>query len=118
MTRWTFDSIPDQSGRTAIVTGANTGIGFETARALARKGAHVILACRSLEKAWQAVARLQRESAFARVEAQSLDLSDLESVRAFAGAFAASDQRLDLLVNNAGVMVPPFSKTRQGFELQ
>lgn len=118
MPPWTFDIIPDQSNRTAIVTGANTGIGFETARALARKGAHVILACRSLEKGWRAVARVQKEAPLARVEAQALDLSNLESVRAFADAFAADHQHLDLLVNNAGVMIPPFSRTTQGFELQ
>jgi NAD(P)-dependent dehydrogenase (short-subunit alcohol dehydrogenase family) len=118
MSRWNFDSIPSQSGRTAIVTGANTGIGFETARALARKGARVILACRNLEKGREAVSRVHRETPLARVEAQPLDLSDLASVRAFARAFSGAHQRLDLLVNNAGVMIPPFSRTKEGFELQ
>jgi NAD(P)-dependent dehydrogenase (short-subunit alcohol dehydrogenase family) len=118
MARWTFDDIPDQTGRTAIVTGANTGIGYETARMLALAGAHVVLACRSPEKG-EAAARTIREAdpkgtaAFA-----PLDLADLDSVVAFAGTFAADHDRLDLLVNNAGVMVPPLGRTEQGFELQ
>ncbi len=118
MTEWNFDSIPDQSGRTAIVTGANTGIGYETARALARKGAKVILACRDVSKAATAVARIQAEKPTGSVEAQALDLSDLESVRSFAESFAKQNSRLDLLINNAGVMIPPKSQTKQGFELQ
>lgn len=118
MTPWTFDSIPDQSGRTAIVTGANSGIGYEAARALARKGAHVILACRDLARAEAAARRLRDERPAGRVEVLRLDLSDLESVREFAAQFAAAHARLDLLICNAGVMVPPESRTRQGFELQ
>jgi NAD(P)-dependent dehydrogenase (short-subunit alcohol dehydrogenase family) len=118
MTDWTFDSIPPQTGRTAIVTGANTGIGYETARALARKGAHVILACRDLQKANAAVERIASERPAGSVRARELDLSDLESVRRFAEQFAGEHERLDLLINNAGVMVPPASKTKQGFELQ
>src|SRR5262245_29363075 len=118
MSAWTFADIPPQHGRTAIVTGANTGIGYETARALARKGARVVLACRNLDKATQAAGRLSLESPLAKVEAQQLDLSDLDSVRAFCSATLATTSRLDILVNNAGVMVPPFSRTAQGFELQ
>ena len=118
MSRWNFDSIPNQSGRVAIVTGSNTGIGFETARALARKGAQVILACRNLHNGQDAAGRVQNESPIATVEAQPLDLSDLGSVRAFASAFSGAHERLDLLVNNAGVMIPPFGRTKQGFELQ
>jgi NAD(P)-dependent dehydrogenase (short-subunit alcohol dehydrogenase family) len=118
MTTWSFDSIPDQTGRVAIVTGANTGIGYETARALARKGARVVLACRDLGKARAAVERIQAERPAGSAEAQALDLSDLESVAAFAAAFTAANDRLDLLINNAGVMVPPQGRTRQGFELQ
>ncbi|HRI51630.1 MAG TPA: oxidoreductase, partial [Pseudomonadota bacterium] len=118
MSAWNFDSIPDQSGRIAIVTGANTGIGYETARALARKGAWVILACRDLAKASAAAARIQAEQPSGNVQAQPLDLSDLESVARFAERFAAEHDRLDLLINNAGVMVPPKSQTKQGFELQ
>lgn len=118
MSAWTFDSIPDQSGRVAIVTGANTGIGYETARALARKGAWVILACRDLQKASAAAERIQAEHPSGSVQAQQLDLSDLDSVARFAERFVGEHDRLDLLINNAGVMVPPASRTKQGFELQ
>lgn len=118
MSAWTFDSIPDQSGRVAIITGANTGIGYEAARALVRKGAWVILACRDLQKASAAAERIQAERPAGSVQAQPLDLSDLESVARFAERFAGEHDRLDLLINNAGVMVPPPSRTKQGFELQ
>ena len=118
MSRWTFDSIPDQTDRIAIVTGANSGIGFETARALAAKGAHVVLACRNQEKGRDALARIEADQPAGSLELMLLDLSDLDSVAAFAEGFAARHQRLDLLINNAGVMVPPESATKQGFELQ
>jgi len=118
MSAWNFDSIPSQSGRTAIVTGANTGIGYETARALARKGAAVVLACRDLQKATAAAERILAEHPVGSVQPQALDLSDLDSVRRFAEHFTAEHTRLDLLINNAGVMVPPQSQTKQGFELQ
>ncbi len=118
MPTWTFDDIPDPSGRTAIVTGANSGTGFETARALARKGAQAILAYRSLEKARDAADRLRAAIPNATVAILPLDLADLESVRAFATRFRAEHSKLDLLILNAGVMVAPESKTVQGFELQ
>jgi NAD(P)-dependent dehydrogenase (short-subunit alcohol dehydrogenase family) len=118
MTAWTFDDIPDQSGRTVIVTGANTGIGFETARMLALKGARVTLACRNLDKGREAVTRIQSESPDAAVSLEQLDLSDLRDVEAFTARFKDRHERLDLLILNAGVMVPPESKTAQGFELQ
>ncbi len=118
MSAWTFDSIPDQAGRVAIVTGANTGIGYETARALARKGARVILACRDMAKAQAAATAIAAEKPAGSVEAQPLDLSDMESIQRFAQSFTSSQTRLDLLINNAGVMVPPEGRTRQGFELQ
>jgi NAD(P)-dependent dehydrogenase (short-subunit alcohol dehydrogenase family) len=118
MPAWTFHDIPDQTGRTAIVTGANTGIGFETARMLAQKGAHVLLACRNLDKARAALERILAERPSGSASVAALDLSDLASVDAFAAAFRAEHARLDLLIENAGVMVPPFSRTKQGFELQ
>lgn len=118
MTTWTFRDIPDQTGRTAIVTGANTGIGLETARMLALKGANVVLACRNPEKGAAALARIQADNPKGETSLAALDLSDLDSVAAFASAFASKHQRLDLLVNNAGVMVPPLGRTKQGFELQ
>jgi NAD(P)-dependent dehydrogenase (short-subunit alcohol dehydrogenase family) len=116
--KWTVDDIPDQTGRIAIVTGANTGIGYETARALAHAGADVTLACRSREKGEAAAARIAGEGPRGRAVFQALDLADLESVRRFAGDFAKAHDRIDLLVNNAGVMVPPESRTKQGSELQ
>ena len=118
MDRWTSADIPDQTGRTAIVTGANTGIGLETARMLALKGANVVLACRNIEKGKVAVERVQSAGPRGSVTLAALDLSDLDSVAAFAATFAASHERLDLLVANAGVMVPPLGRTKQGFELQ
>jgi NAD(P)-dependent dehydrogenase (short-subunit alcohol dehydrogenase family) len=118
MDAWNVNSIPDQSGRRAIVTGANTGIGLETARALAGKGAHVTLACRDLDKGQAAMQRILAESANASVSLEQLDLSDLRNVEAFAARFKDQHERLDLLILNAGVMVPPESKTAQGFELQ
>ncbi len=115
---WDFSDIPDQAGRTAVVTGANSGIGFETARALARKGARVILACRSETRGQDAVARIRDETPAASAELLPLDLASLDSVRAFAAELQAGHQGLDLLINNAGVMVPPRSKTEDGLELQ
>ncbi|MBX2802601.1 MAG: SDR family oxidoreductase [Myxococcales bacterium] len=118
MAAWTEDDIPDQTGRTAIVTGANTGIGFETARALAQKGAAVTLACRNPEKGKDAVERIRALQPSGSVELRVLDLSDLQSVSSFSEAYVADHERLDLLILNAGVMVPPKSETAQGFELQ
>ncbi|SDK60345.1 oxidoreductase [Streptomyces indicus] len=116
MTAWTARDIPDQSGRTAVVTGANSGIGLAAARELARRGARVVLACRSEARGKEAEARIAAEVPDADVEFRALDLADLSSVREFAGAFA--DGRLDLLVNNAGVMALPYAKTVDGFETQ
>ncbi len=115
---WNAADIPDQSGRTALVTGANTGIGFETARALAKKGARVVLACRDESKGRDAVSRIRDETPPAQAELMILDLASLDSVRAFAEAFSAGHESLDLLINNAGVMVPPEAKTEDGLELQ
>lgn len=119
MSPWTVDQIPSQRGRTAVVTGANSGIGFHTARVLAEKGARVILACRDPKRAADAVARIREKSPSAEVETMSLDLSSLASVRAFARDFLSRGAPLDLLINNAGVMAPPSRQTTaDGFELQ
>ena len=112
-TKWTAEQIPDQSGRTAVVTGANSGLGLSTARELARAGAHVVLACRNLEKG---EAALQEVGSGAELE--QLDLASLESVKAFAERFRAAHDGLDLLINNAGLMAPPRGVTADGFELQ
>ncbi|WP_120076639.1 oxidoreductase [Aurantiacibacter odishensis] len=115
---FTFGDIPIQQGRTAIVTGANTGIGFEIARALAAKGARVLLACRDGDKAADAIARIDggREQG-GETEYLHLDLANLASVRE-AAEKAAKEERIDMLVNNAGVMMPPFSTATAGCELQ
>lgn len=115
---WTEKDIPDQTGRVAIVTGANSGIGWETARALAQKGATVIMACRSIQKANPAADQIKNRNPVGKVVVMLLDLGDLTSVRAFATAFLADNDRLDLLINNAGVMFTPYGKTVQGFEQQ
>ncbi len=118
MSSWNFDDIPDQAGRKAIVTGANTGIGFETARMLALKGAEVILCARSKEKGQTAVDRILAQKGDAKVALELLDLSDLSKVDSFATRINEKHEGLDMLILNAGVMVPPESKTAQGFELQ
>lgn len=115
--RFTEASVPDQSGRTALVTGANTGIGFEAARVLAGCGARVLLGCRSAEKAGAARDRILGLHPKAEVELLSLDLGSLQSVRD-AAAEVAQEARLDLLVNNAGIMIPPREETADGFESQ
>ncbi|MGW7051234.1 oxidoreductase [Streptomyces sp. NPDC054887] len=115
-TGWKASDIPDQSGRTAVVTGANSGIGLVTARELARRGARVLLACRSERRGKEAAARIARDVPSAAVEFTPLDLADLSSVRAFAAAYTG--EGLDLLVNNAGVMALPYGRTADGFETQ
>jgi NAD(P)-dependent dehydrogenase (short-subunit alcohol dehydrogenase family) len=116
--KWTVQNMGDQTGRTAVVTGANAGIGFETAKALAEKGAKVVLACRNAEKGRRAVERIAETVEGGRAEFAELDLSRLESVQAFATRFKEENDRLDILVNNAGVMMPPYGKTVDGFEIQ
>ncbi len=115
---WDSRNIPDQTGRTVIVTGANSGIGFETARALASKNACVILACRNQNKGSAAVDKIRQDLPHADVRFLPLDLSDLASVKTFADQVNQDYSRLDLLINNAGVMIPPYGKTAEGFELQ
>jgi NAD(P)-dependent dehydrogenase (short-subunit alcohol dehydrogenase family) len=116
--KWTLENIPDQRGKIVIVTGANSGIGYEAARALARKGANVIMACRSLEKGEAAVAQIRRENLQGDVILRQLDLADLSSVRNFADEFLAEYKQLNILINNAGVMAIPYRKTKDGFEMQ
>jgi len=116
--KWTAADIPDQTGRTAVVTGANSGLGLAAAEALAGAGADVVLACRNAEKADAAVASIRAAVPAATVSAEALDLSDLASVRAFAERFGASRDGLDLLINNAGLMAPPRLQTVDGFESQ
>jgi NAD(P)-dependent dehydrogenase (short-subunit alcohol dehydrogenase family) len=114
---FTAADVPDQTGRTIIVTGSNTGIGFEAAKVLAAKGARVLLACRSQDKADAAIARIAGEVPGADLAYLPLDLGDLASVRT-AAEQAAREPRLDVVVNNAGVMFPPLDRTTQGFEPQ
>ncbi|OLV15606.1 oxidoreductase [Deinococcus marmoris] len=115
---WSETDMPDQSGKVAIVTGANSGLGYETARALAQHGATVVMACRNAQKAEAAAGRILATGPRGKVIPMSLDLGDLDSVRAFADDFKGRFERLDLLVNNAGIMVPPQGETAQGFETQ
>ncbi|MCL4683526.1 SDR family oxidoreductase [Myxococcota bacterium] len=117
--RWTMEALPALDGRVAVITGANSGIGFETARALARRGARVVLACRDTEKALVAVRQVGLEAPQKdAVSSLPLDLASLASVRAFADAFRARSSRLDVLIHNAGVMATPERHTAEGFELQ
>src|SRR6476659_3562112 len=118
MSKWTTADIPDQTGRTAVITGANTGLGYETAAALAAKGAHVVLAVRNTDKGLAAADLLSRRSPGASVAVQELDLTSLESIRAAAENLRAAHASIDLLINNAGVMFTPKSTTKDGFELQ
>jgi NAD(P)-dependent dehydrogenase (short-subunit alcohol dehydrogenase family) len=118
MAPWTTEDIPPLPGRVAVVTGANSGLGFETATALARAGAHVVMACRDQDKGADAVDRLQGAVPGADVELGQLDLADLASVRKFATAFSDAHDGLDILVNNAGVMAIPRRETADGFEMQ
>lgn len=115
---WTTNNIPDQSGKTVVITGANSGIGYEAALALAAKRAHVILAVRSAERGQSALASIQRAHPGASVEVMPLDLSDLSSVRRFATTFGQRFATLPLLINNAGVMALPYRRTADGFEMQ
>jgi NAD(P)-dependent dehydrogenase (short-subunit alcohol dehydrogenase family) len=118
MSNWTTADIPDQTGRTAVITGANTGLGYETATALAAKGAHVVLAVRNLEKGKAAADLITTRTPGASVALQELDLTSLESVRNAADELRSKHDQIDLLINNAGVMMTPKSHTKDGFELQ
>ena len=115
---WTTEDMPDLTGKVIIVTGANSGIGFEAAKAFARKGAQTILACRSMDKAEAALAEIQAEIPNAPAEIMHLDLANQASIHKFAEAFKAKFNRLDVLVNNAGIMMVPYGTTEDGFEKQ
>jgi len=118
MTHWTTADMPDQSERVAVVTGANSGLGYHVALALAMAGADVLLACRNIAKAESAVASIRKVVPAASVRFMRLDLSDLASVEAFTNNFRREHDRLDLLVNNAGLMAVDESRTVDGFETQ
>ncbi|MEH7329919.1 short-chain dehydrogenase [Priestia megaterium] len=118
ITKWTAERMPDVIGKTVLITGGNSGIGFEAAKALAARGAEIILAVRNEAKGKEAKKRIKADNGNAKVTIMSLDLSDLSSIRHFANQFLQQYSSLDLLINNAGVMVPPHSKTKDGFELQ
>ncbi|MEZ0067521.1 NAD(P)-dependent dehydrogenase (short-subunit alcohol dehydrogenase family) [Streptacidiphilus sp. MAP12-20] len=113
---WSAADVPDQSGRVAVVTGANSGLGLETAKVLAARGATVVLACRDPKRAGAAAEEISAQGG--KTELLALDLASLESVRAAAVELRERHQRIDLLINNAGVMYTPYSKTADGFELQ
>lgn len=115
---WTAEQIPDQTQRVFVVTGANSGLGLATTRALARRGGHVILAVRDVAKGQRASAQITAEQPGASLEVRRLDLADLDSVRTFADRLHADHSRLDVLVNNAGVLAPPRSLSAQGHEAQ
>jgi len=116
--KWDSNDIPDQKGKVAIVTGSSSGIGYETARVLANKNAEVIMAVRNLQKGNAALDKIKAGYQDADIKVMELDLASLESIRRFAEDFNKNFFRLDLLINNAGVMMPPYSKTADGFELQ
>ena len=116
---WTTADIPDQSGKVILVTGANSGLGFGTSRVLARKGAKVIMTARNMQKGEQAITDLKKLVPRADVELMQLDLADLNQVKEFTEKFNVQHQRLDVLINNAGVMMPiRRQETKQGFEIQ
>ncbi|KAA0108217.1 SDR family NAD(P)-dependent oxidoreductase [Mycolicibacterium sp. P1-5] len=116
--KWSENDIPDQSGRVVVVTGSNTGLGLDTARALAERGAQVVLAVRNLDKGKAACEKIRQSVPDAEVSTQRLDLGSLESVRTASAELRAAHPRIDLLINNAAVAFPPRTMTPEGFELQ
>jgi NAD(P)-dependent dehydrogenase (short-subunit alcohol dehydrogenase family) len=116
--KWTTDDIPDLSGKIVLITGANSGIGFEAAGELARKGAHIIMACRNIGKANAAKNEMMNEIPRSKPEIIHMDLADLKSVHLFADIFKSKYSSLDILINNAGIMMAPYGKTKDGFEQQ
>jgi len=115
---WTTENIPDLSGKIIIVTGGNSGLGFESVKAFAQNGAEVVLTSRSAEKGEKAKAEIRKENPNVKINVTELDLADMESVRRFAKDFHQKHDRLDVLLNNAGIMTTPYFKTKDGFEGQ
>jgi len=116
---WTSEKIHDQTGKNILITGANSGLGFETSLALSKKGANVIMAVRNLEKGKEAIAKIKAINPAAKLDLMQLDLSDLDSIKRFSEAYHAKYKTLHVLMNNAGVMaIPKKETTRQGFEMQ
>lgn len=118
MSNWTTQNMPDQRGRTILITGANSGLGYESALALAGKNAHVVMAVRNAKKGEAARDAIRREYPNASLDLMSVDMASLASIRDFAAAFRAKYSRLDVLMNNAGLMAPPRGETADGFEMQ
>jgi NAD(P)-dependent dehydrogenase (short-subunit alcohol dehydrogenase family) len=118
MDKWNIDQVPSQSGKVAIVTGANSGIGYETTLGLVKKGMEVIMACRNLQHAEEARLKLLKAHPEAQIKAWKIDLSSLKEVEKFANQFQQHHHTLDLLINNAGIMMSPYQVTEDGFENQ
>lgn len=116
--KWTTENIPDQKGKIAIVTGSSSGIGYEAVKVLANKNEKVVIAVRDLEKGEKAKTKIVNQNSKADVVVMKIDLSDLASIKSFVEEYRQKFDKLDLLINNAGVMIPPYSKTKDGFELQ
>lgn len=116
--KWTQKDIPDLTGKIVVITGANSGLGFECAKTMAAKGATVVMTVRNLQKGESARAEIQKEQPNASLDLMQLDVGDLSSVRSFATAFKDKYDRLDILLNNAGVMAIPRQETPDGFEMQ
>jgi len=115
---WTTENIPDMEGKTVIVTGGNTGIGYQTALALYQAGAAVTIAARDMGRAAIALQQMSKQEGKGSLSILKLELASIRQVEAFADEFISSNEKLDVLINNAGVMVPPASRTEEGFELQ
>ena len=118
MSNWTVKDIPNQTDRVAIVTGANSGLGYQSSLALARKGATVVMACRNQKQGQQALDQIKQQVPNAHLELASLDLSDLATIHSFATEFKSRHDKLDVLLNNAGIMAIPRGETKDGFEMQ
>jgi NAD(P)-dependent dehydrogenase (short-subunit alcohol dehydrogenase family) len=117
-TNWTFENIPSLQGKTIIVTGGNSGLGYESVKAFAHKGANVVLACRNLEKGEKAKIEILKENPSGKIQVMQLDLANLDSAKAFAEQFKQEYKQLNVLMNNAGIMATPNVKTHDGFEAQ